>query len=257
VPGVGPGRDRADGRDPAADRLDVYTEAGFQGSSSFVVRPDLDLDQDWERSAIRAFVCSAFATTHELAGQPNTPTRLSWTSSLVARSRWSPWRRCGRERWSFAIAGQSGCPGSRHGSSRTPGRPGISRPTGRQASSSAGPADPSTAPSGSRSFTSWLLEAKPQDQHLLDFGRALQRPADQATTFWVSSLAGSGPVPDSLRELASALGYERHDFGNKNFGFDEVMSTILRRGTVLTDNRRLPAGTTVHSRRAARACRPS
>jgi hypothetical protein len=103
-------------------------------------------------------------------------------------------------------------------------------------------------------FAAWEFTHAGQTWHITPYW---QRPADQATTFWVSSLAGSGPVPDSLRELASALGYERHDFGNKNFGFDEVMSTILRRGTVLTDNRRLPAGTTVHSRRAARACRPS
>lgn len=103
-----------------------------------------------------------------------------------------------------------------------------------------GAADPAAAPAGSRSFTAWLLDAKPQDQLVLDFGRALQRPADQAVTFWVSPLTGSGPVPGSLRGLASALGYQRHDFGSKTFGFDEVISAILRRGIVLTDNRRLP-----------------
>ncbi|HET9895511.1 MAG TPA: AAA family ATPase [Streptosporangiaceae bacterium] len=59
--------------DPVADRLDLYRDAGFRGAEKFEVRVDLDLDQAWERAAVRSFVCSVFATTHELASGPDAP----------------------------------------------------------------------------------------------------------------------------------------------------------------------------------------
>jgi hypothetical protein len=227
--------------DPVADRLDLYKDAGFQGSGQFEVRADVDLDQGWERTLVRAFVCSAFATTHELRSQPNAPSAAEldvlaregiseeslapmWSGSLIVRfdSRMQlPWFAA----WEFAHAGQTWhITLAWHG--------------GQQLRS--GHADPSAPPGGARSFATWLLEAKLDDKKLLDFAAALQVPADQALTFWVSPLTAGNTIPQSLRDLASALGYGSEEVMNRNFGFDQVLSTILRRGIVLTDNRRLP-----------------
>jgi hypothetical protein len=226
--------------DPAADRLDLYKDAGYEGAGSFEVRLGLHLDQPWERDLVRDFVCSAFATAHEVLNKPDSPSAAALdavarkgipeaslepllSGSLVVRYDSAlpfPWfaawefEHAGRT-WHVALYGQGG-----YGL-----RPGV--------------ADQSVAQAGSVSLMQWLIEAKLQDQTVLDFDRALQA-ADQAATFHVSSLGGSSPIPDSLRRLASALGVK--DYGNKNFSFDEVMSAILRRGVVLTDNRRLPLG---------------
>jgi len=105
-----------------------------------------------------------------------------------------------------------------------------------------GPADPFAVPSGAAGVTDWLLGRESQDQRPLDFGVALQA-MKQPVSFHVPSLTGSGPIPDSLRELARALGAP--DYQNRTFGFDQLMSAILQRGIVLTDNRKTAAGSAV------------
>jgi hypothetical protein len=68
----------------------------------------------------------------------------------------------------------------------------------------------------------------------MDFRVALEKTSD-AVTF--SAGSGTSGVTDSLRELGSMLGV---DPSNRIFGFDHVISAVLQRGIVLTDNRRLP-----------------
>jgi hypothetical protein len=224
--------------EPAADRLDLYKDAGYQGAESFEVRLGLDLDLQWERDLVRSFVCTAFASAPEMRSQPHSSTSAEldalartcvpetslsplWSGSLVVHydsAMQIPWfaawefGEAGRI-WHVVLSGQGG-------HQLRPGR-----------------ADPSAIPVGSRPLTQWLLDAKPQDELTMDFGVALDS-ADQPVTFSVWSLSGSGAIPDSLREMAATLGVA--DYGNKNFGFDEVMSAVLQRGFLLTDNRRLP-----------------
>jgi hypothetical protein len=224
--------------DPAFDRLDLYRDAGYQGARSFEVRLGLDLDQPWERSLVRSFVCAAFACSPELQSQQQAPGPAAsdavaracipeislsplWSGSLVVHhdsARQLPWFAAwefgqASQTWHVVLNGQGGWQLCR------------------------GPADPSAMPTGSRPMPPWLLDAKPQDELVMDFGVALES-LDQPVTFTVSSLSGTGIIPDSLHELASALGVS--EYGSKTFSFDEVMSAVLRRGIVLTDNRRLP-----------------
>jgi hypothetical protein len=86
---------------------------------------------------------------------------------------------------------------------------------------------------GSFSLNDWL-EASKQDDASMDFRVALQGTS-QPITFSVGG--GTGDLPESLRELGTALGV---DPSNRGFGFDQVLSAVLQRGIVLTDNRRLP-----------------
>jgi len=224
--------------DPAADRLDLYKDAGYQGAQSYEVRLNLELDQPWERALVRSFVCAAFATTHEQRSQPQAPipadldaqaraaipeTSLAplCAGSLVIHydsAMQIPWFAA----WEFGHAGESW-------HVTLFGQGGYQLRPGR--------ADPSALPVGARGLTQWLLDSRLEDQPTMDFGQAL-KSADQAVTFNVSSPTGSGPTPESLRELASTLGVS--NYSNKSFGFDEVMSVVLRRGILLTDNRRLP-----------------
>ena len=219
-------------------RLDLYQDAGYQGARSFEVRLGVDLDQPWERALVRSFVCAAFACSPELQSQPQAPTPAEsdavarawipemslaplWSGSLVVHhdlARQLPWFSA----WEFGQAGQTW-------HIVLNGQGGWQLCRGR--------ADPSAVPTGSRPMPGWLLDVKPQDELAMDFGPALQA-LDQPVTFAVSSLSGTGVIPDSLRELASALGVS--EYGSKNFSFDEVMSAVLCRGIVLTDNRRLP-----------------
>jgi hypothetical protein len=58
-------------------------------------------------------------------------------------------------------------------------------------------------------------------------------------SFSVQALTGGrGRIPASLLDLAPGLSVT--DYGNRGFSFEFVLSSLLRRGLVLTDNRRLP-----------------
>lgn len=224
--------------DPAADRLELYRGAGYHGARSFEVRLGIDLDQPSERGLVRSFVCAAFACSPESQSQPQGPSPAEcdavarayiseeslsplWSGSLVIHhdsARQLPWFAA----WEFGHAGQVW-----HVVLNGQGGWQLCR----------GRADPSAVPAGSGPMRQWLLGGKPPDEPVIDFSVALQS-VDQPVTFTVSSLNSSGVIPDSLGELASALGVT--DYGSRSFGFDQVMSAVLQRGTVLTDNRRLP-----------------
>jgi hypothetical protein len=84
----------------------------------------------------------------------------------------------------------------------------------------------------------WLLSSKPQYENVLDFRVALEG-MNQPISFSVQSLTGGpGMVPASLRELAPGL--NAAEYRNRGFMFEFVLSSLLQRALVLTDNRRLP-----------------
>jgi hypothetical protein len=101
-----------------------------------------------------------------------------------------------------------------------------------------GKADPLARAAGAGSVREWLLASKPQSETRLDFRVALEQMS-QPVAFSVQSLtSGHGRVPASYRELAPDL--RTADYGNRAFPFEFLLSSLLRRGLVLTDNRRLP-----------------
>lgn len=81
------------------------------------------------------------------------------------------------------------------------------------------------------------MGSKPGDSSSLDF-RAAMGQAGRPVTFVVQPVTNRGErTPESVRRLGSLLG---SDYDNKSFTFQHVLSVVLRRGVVLTDNRRLP-----------------
>jgi hypothetical protein len=232
----------ASGDAVARQRLELYKDAGYEGAVEFTIRLGVDLDQEWEQDLIRTFVRACFAVggsekalqevsaakLDELAGICLSPDSLAplWSGSLVVRHRAAAWPWSGAwefghagDAWHAVLAGTEGL--------------GQLRP---------GTADHPTGAPGAGPFTDWLVrsmsvdgEPDPSDLPLrMDF-RAAMLQADAAVSFAASGRAGE--VPDSLRELGSALGV---DPANQHFGFGQVLGLLMRRGIVLTDNRRLP-----------------
>jgi energy-coupling factor transporter ATP-binding protein EcfA2 len=221
------------GGDPAADRLDVYDGAGYEGAGSFTVRLGIELDQGWERDLVWAFICSCFGSGIGAAAGAASADDLDvtvrawlvkeslaplWSGSLVIHHRAGTARRWSAA-WEFEHAGKlwhvvlagEGLYQLRPGKAEFPGQVG-----------------------GSGSFRDWLMASKPQDELSMDFRVAMQEDG-QPITF--SAGSAGDRVPESMRELGSALGADPADH---NFGFDQVLSVVLQRGIVLTDNRRLP-----------------
>jgi hypothetical protein len=197
---------------------------------------DLDLDQEWERKRVWAFVCAAFACATR--GEPSEPSQdendvlvREWLVEESLAPLWSgrlvicyesamqrPWFAA----WELGHAGESWHVVLEGGGSGQLRR---------------GPADPWERPAGAVNVKDWLLSSKPQDENVLDFRVALER-MDQPVAFSVQSLMGGpGIVPASLRELAPGLSAAD---GNRGFTFEFVLSSLLQRALVLTDNRRLP-----------------
>jgi len=223
--------------DPAAERLALYESAGHDGAASFRVALDLELDQQWERRRFWAFVCAAFACATQ--GAPSAPSAdendavvreslvedsldpllsgrlLICYESAMVRPWFAAWEfRHARGTWHVVLEG------SGDGQLRR------------------GPADPRAQQAGSGNVKDWLLASKPQDANVLDFRVALEGMSQPVSFSVQSLLGGPGIVPASLRDLAPGLSVA--DYGNRNFSFAFVLSSLLRRGLVLTDNRRLP-----------------
>ena len=227
---------RASG-DPAAERLAVYESAGHDGAASFWVALDLDLDQDGERKRIHAFMCAAYACSgrseqdEPSADEDDTYVRDClgadslaplWSGRLLIRydsAMVRPWFAA----WQFPHAGDTWhvvLEGDSSGQLRR------------------GPADQRVEPTGARSVKEWLLGSKPQSENRLDLRVALEK-MNQPVAFSVQSLPGGpGRIPASLRELAPGVSVT--EYGNRGFTFAFVLSSLLRQGLVLTDNRRLP-----------------
>jgi hypothetical protein len=221
---------------PEAERLDLYQDAGYEGTTAFTIRLDIELDQPWERHLIWAYVCSCFATS-QANQDAQTAERLEaavtdrldpdslaplLSGSLVIGYRATadrPWAVAWEfadagKTWHAVLAGDEGLHQLRPGTAGSPGQ-----------ADSAG------------SFTDWLTDTKPQDEDSLDFQNAMQNTT-RPLTFMVPTVTGrSGWLPASLRALGSYLGLKPE---GRMFSFDQVIWQVLQRGIVLTDNRRLP-----------------
>lgn len=231
--------DRASG-DADAERLDRYRSAGHDDAGSFWVALELEFDQEWERTRIWAFVCAGYACA--VRGQPGEPAADEadaycrrvlqretvmplFSGRLLVRcesAQVRPWFAAwefghGGETWHVVLDGEG------DGQLRR------------------GRADLPSPSAGSGSMRDWLLGGKPQAEAELDFGLALENMT-QPVSFSVQSVSlGSAPVPASLREMAPSLNVA--EYGNRMFSFGYLLSSLLRRGLVLTDNLRLPIRT--------------
>jgi energy-coupling factor transporter ATP-binding protein EcfA2 len=217
--------------DRARQRLDLYEDAGYEGAGDFSLRLGIDLDRRWERALVRAFVRACFTTSE------NDPEKVDglygpisewliqerldplWSGVLVVEHHaaeaglWSAaWEFTdGDADWHVVLAGSDGLQQLRSGRLRYP-----------------------TSDGGPVSFSEWLVPSKPEEEESLDFRAALLR-GERPVDFAVHALPGW--IPDSVRVLATRLGISPED---REFTFDQVLSLVLRRGVVLTDNRRLP-----------------
>lgn len=237
------------------DRASAYEAAGHWGSESFEVAVSLVFDQEWERDLVLSFVQSAFAYGMQPEGTEGaTPASLEAfvrafldeeSVSILHEGtlhvwydgrRSSPWS----ARWEFGLGDQAWyvvLVGSEAGQLHSKMGPklavqgesvlsltqtlydAIGRETPLRALASLGGVDVS------RSVA--LSEALPTSGIV---GIAFDVP---------TSSNSSWSEPDCRRELTTRLGASIEE--NRIVGFTRVMWAILRRGIVLTDNRRLPA----------------
>lgn len=218
------------------DRVALYEGAGYFGAPSYRVAIDLELDQERERALVRAFACAAYACSPAegggssadeddvlvrqwLVGESLAP---FYSGALIVHydsAMMRPWFAA----WEFGNAD-----GTWHVVLEGDGSGQLRR----------GPAQPGIKPSGAGSVRDWLLESKPQAETRLDVEVALDRMS-QPVSFSVQPLTGGpGRIPASLLELAPLM--SPGERGNRGFSFAFVLWSVLRRGLVMTDNRRLP-----------------
>jgi energy-coupling factor transporter ATP-binding protein EcfA2 len=221
--------------DPESERLDLYREAGFEDATEFTIKLEVALDQPWEQDLVRTYVQAVYLTAFGRSPQAahSFEETLDWlvtdsltpllTGTLVIRYQATavrPWaaswefsNRDGGDTWHAVLVGDQGIDQLRPGEVKEPAQ-----------------AD------GGAQFADWLMQSKPQDANELDFRVAMRDATRQPVVFSVGS-SQAGRIPASVRELALRLGIDSQD---RSFSFRQVMNLVLRRGIVLTDNRRLP-----------------
>jgi hypothetical protein len=210
--------DRAqDGSVPG--RLDLYEDAGHEGRDSFTVRLSIDLDLEWERDLVRAFVCACFSHGSLSIAHHSPSDDAEVRASLVKESLaplWSGSLVVHRPAistlpvsaaWEFAVDQDVW-----HvdlADNRSQIIPGAAE------------AIPKNVSYGG--FQRWLQPLGMQKHGKIDFRAALQS-ATGATDF-SAEYRGKG-MTDSLQELTSAL---QVDPDSNAYGFDQVLSAVLRR----------------------------
>ncbi|WP_328583602.1 AAA family ATPase [Streptomyces sp. NBC_00370] len=253
-----------------ADPLEVFQQAGRHGVDAYVVSLDIELDQAWEEDLVRCFVEAAVASAALEDISPSDPSPRAAVLSLFtelgvaadsvrsllrgtlvvaynARQPahwWAAWNfRHSNEDFQFLLEG----PG-RNRLQRghiLPWMDGLVNPF-RATVPPLGHVPDADRTGGVAVLRSFLREGmseragKPQPS-AIDFSRMLDS-LDQTVSFvmQVQPLTnGNARQPVSLGMLARALGYE-HQQPNVRFEFRSVLAEVLRRGVVLTDNRRLP-----------------
>ncbi|TKA09491.1 AAA family ATPase [Actinacidiphila oryziradicis] len=253
-----------------ADPLEVFQQAGRLGADTYAVSLDIELDQPWEEDLVRWFVEAAVASAALEDVSPGDPSPraavlalftelgvaadsvrslLRGTLCVAYNARqperwWAAWNfRHANEDFQLLVDG--------------PGRNRLQRghifpwmdglvnhfrttvpPLGHTPD-----ADTTGGVAVLRSFLREEMSeraGKPQPS-AVDFGRMLDT-LDQMVAFvmQVQPLTnGSARQPVSLGMLARALGHEQQQ-PKVRFEFRTVLAEVLRRGLVLTDNRRLP-----------------
>jgi hypothetical protein len=223
--------------DPETERLDLYQDAGYESATEFTIKLGIDLDQPWEQDLIRTYIRACYV----MSGANNDPLiaesfeksadllqedslALLMSGLLVIRYRGErarPWAAAWEftdddagMTWHAVLAGDEGIQQLRPGTAEHP-----------------------TQTGGGVTFTEWLTKSKTPRENLLNF-RASMRNPEQPVPFSVNTGTHQpGRVPASVRELGRQLALNPD---GRMFSFQQVISLILRRGIVLTDNRRLP-----------------
>ena len=209
-------------------RLGLYAGAGYDGAGSFCVRLGLTLDQAWERELIFEFVRACYVSQ---SGRDDPVSRAETlvpasleplcSGSLTVRYVAATARKWSAV-WEFRYEGDP-----YHVSL-------VGDRTGWLAS---GDVPDMASTVGSRPIVDWLNETHPRTGPVpLEFSASLAR-LDQPVTFSVSSTNDRPRVPESVLRLSELLGI---DHENRGFSFDQLLSVVLQRGVVLTENRRLP-----------------
>ncbi len=217
--------------DPEAERLDLYQQAGYEDATDFTVKLGIDLDQEWEQDLVQAYVRASYLTSptftvkslHESVEWLQTDSLAPLMSGLLviryrgtsARPWTSAWQFTDDDTgmtWHAVLTGDEGIHQLRPGTAEHPAQTGGGTP-----------------------FADWLMETKPQDKTVLDFQAAMQSN-QSPVTFPVSSGTSQTGHPD-IRELGQQLGLSTDD---RTLSFNQVIGLVLKRGIVLTDNRRLP-----------------
>jgi OLD-like protein/AAA domain-containing protein/putative AbiEii toxin of type IV toxin-antitoxin system len=232
--------------DPASERLDLYKDAGYEAADRFTVRLGIDMDQQWERELVLAFARACFtggpASGVERETRPEVRDEKArqwlkldslaplWSGTLVinylATTQW-PWTVA----WEFVHLGKSWHVVLK-GADAGELRPGTAEhPEGRY---------------GGSSFADWLQAygGVPGDVSL-DLRTAIEETSDPVNfvvrplehLFAAPRNVEQGWKPECFRQLEGAL---RIDPEKEKIGFEHVISAVLQRAMVVTDNRRLP-----------------
>jgi ABC-type transport system involved in cytochrome c biogenesis ATPase subunit len=253
-----------------ADLLEVYQEAGRNGTDAYTVSLEIELDQPWEQELVRLFIEGAIASSAiEMRSAESSLPRAALLELLAAlpvsedsiRSllrgkltvaynarQHGPWWAA----WNFRHADQDlqmllkgpGA-GRLHQGHLAPWMDALVAPLRATM--------PPLGVSGQRDnlrptadqLRSFLRQehspqaGKPQPS-AVDFSLILDSLNEYAAfSLYVPSLINSNvPQPVSLGLLARELGYEQSS--KMRFDFRFVLAEVLHRGLVLTDNRRLP-----------------
>jgi ABC-type arginine transport system ATPase subunit len=229
------------GGGPAGDRLQLYARAPRFGRRRFVASLRIELDQPWEKELISTFIRAAYVTT--VGGPVGRPISTMRRDDDVLRrldteSLWpllsgrirlhydagsrQPWKVF----WASEKDGAS-CHIDVLNGSR------IYQRFRRHE-------NPAVVPLGEawvQTFPDRDISMKRRDDvPRIDFSQLLNH--DNEISLQAVAPNDGSPIPDSLRDLALLLGEK--DVDNRTFTFTQVLNSILQRGVVLTDNRRLP-----------------
>jgi hypothetical protein len=237
--------------DAVGGAVDLFQSAGRNGATAFRVALDLTLDQPWERQLVLTYFRAAYAcgrlldqaTTQRPAAAIDAIGRarlteeslaLLWSGTLHLRydaGLRTPWFSA----WEFQH-GEQIC-------HITLGGSGAGELRGGPADAFARPRDTTLTLAGvlTSSIPGLDMDSEvatdPQGQ-LMDLGNTLPSPETAISMHMTNRQEMSSPIPPSLLELAAALGVS--EFDRYAFEFVHVFWEILRRQTVLTDNRRIP-----------------
>ncbi len=227
---------------PTRDRLDLYARAPRFGARRFTAAVSIELDQPWEKELVSTFIRAAYVTSAASGRLSRDVRDRDILRRLDPNSLWplhkgtlrvsydagsrQPWS----ARW-MTISDELNCSIDLLNGCRI-----YNRFRRKDIS-------PEVLPLGEawvqifpdRDIRPVRLKNSPPPP-LIDFTQLLRH--ENEISLYATVPNESASIPDSLRDLALLLG--RGSLDGQNFDFTQVLSAILQRGVVLTDNRRLP-----------------
>ncbi|MET8630934.1 hypothetical protein ABZW30_45870 [Kitasatospora sp. NPDC004669] len=246
---------------PDNGRLGLFAQAGRFGSERFEIALGIELDQPWERDLVVAFlrtayICSPPTGRSTSRTREDTAVRLFdaqsaaflYSGTLRVRydaRRSAPWSavwECGEDgaAWCVGLVGpQQGqlFPGTVDG--QKPVKQHLSLFAGFEEFESLESTEPDAHKAGSdRDEVPAIPAGADQPRDPVDL-RARLISLECSVTLGVGpAQAGNEPRPAPVLALARALHIDKPD--QATYDFTAVMATILRKGILLTNNRRLP-----------------